>query len=398
LTPHAAVVCEKDRALSCATFLPDEENYRFSFNVDGTEIFAVARSSVALAEIVDIVCCLLVANARDVNIINLRNVGRNDEGISNAPSLAYLMKHRQSLMALTLQKIPLDENHCRVLGAWSRPGLEIELKLYKITSAGSCVLAEILGRNQGPTSLDSCDIDKLVLADGLRGNSRLKSLSVRLSNRSEDENQTLKAIAGALKENKGLVDLKLRYLIRVSDEAWDAICNSLKTHPTLQVLELISRFPDNTMTPAMLKSRIQALDMLKLQTSIHTIRFRDRYSEHELFRGSVIPYLETNRLRPRLLAIQKTRPIAYRAKVLGRALLAVRTDVNRFWMLLSGNAEVAFPSTSVTTTIVTNLPTPATVGATFTANAAPVVAGAASPTAASNVIVPSAGQKRKTCQ
>jgi hypothetical protein len=29
----------------------------------------------------------------------------------------------------------------------------------------------------------------------------------------------------------------------------------------------------------------------------------------------------------------------YRAKVLGRALLATRTDVNSFWMLISGNAE-----------------------------------------------------------
>jgi hypothetical protein len=29
---------------------------------------------------------------------------------------------------------------------------------------------------------------------------------------------------------------------------------------------------------------------------------------------------------------------------LGRALLSARTDANWFWMLLSGNAEVAFPS------------------------------------------------------
>jgi hypothetical protein len=121
------------------------------------------------------------------------------------------------------------------------------------------------------------------------------------------------------------------------------------------------------------------------------MRLLDRYdSEHELFRRSVSPYLETNRLRPRLLAIQKTRPTAYRAKVLGQALLAARADVNSFWMLLSGNAEVSFPSTTATTTLFANLQIPATVGATFTANAAPVVA--------SNAVVPAAGQKRKTCK
>jgi hypothetical protein len=55
-----------------------------------------------------------------------------------------------------------------------------------------------------------------------------------------------------------------------------------------------------------------------------------------------VPYLKTNKLRPRLLAIQRTLPIPYRAKVLGRALMSARTNPNSFWMLLSGNTEVAF--------------------------------------------------------
>jgi hypothetical protein len=124
------------------------------------------------------------------------------------------------------------------------------------------------------------------------------------------------------------------------------------------------------------------------------MQLNDYYYNHKLFRASVIPYLETNRLRPRLLAIQKTLPHTYRAKVLGRALLAARTDANKFWMLLSGNAEVAFPSTTTTIAAAANLPTPTTAAATYTANVAPVVA-TASAAAASNVVVPAAGQKRK---
>jgi hypothetical protein len=100
------------------------------------------------------------------------------------------------------------------------------------------------------------------------------------------------------------------------------------------------------------------------------------YSEplplHELLQRSVNPYLETNRLRPRVRAIQKARPIAYRAKVLGRALLAARTNANSFWILLSGNAEVAFPLTIPTATPTANLPTPASAAA--TANVAAVAA------------------------
>jgi hypothetical protein len=130
----------------------------------------------------------------------------------------------------------------------------------------------------------------------------------------------------------------------MSDERLKAVCDSLKTHPTLEVLDfgvkyISSRSPR---PPGVLKSRIQALlHMLKVNMSIHTIPIEWCYSEHELFRGSVIPYLETNRLRPRVRAIQKSCPISYRAKVLGRALVATHTDVNSIWMLLSGNAEVA---------------------------------------------------------
>jgi hypothetical protein len=153
--------------------------------------------------------------------------------------------------------------------------------------------------------------------------------------------------------------------------------------------------------------------MMEINLSIHTMHLPDRCSEHELFRGSVIPYLETNRFRPRLLAIQKTRPIMYRAKVLGRALLSARTDANSFWRLLSGNAEVAFPSIT-TTAAAANLPTPATAAASSTTDVAAfaghvtsaataglptaVAAGATSGTTAStasDAFTPSSGQKRK---
>jgi hypothetical protein len=115
---------------------------------------------------------------------------------------------------------------------------------------------------------------------------------------------------------------------------------------------------------------MQALaNMLKLNTSIHTIRLEPQYYEHELYRASIVPYLETNRLRPHVRAIQKTLSITYRAKVLGRALLATRTNVNSFWMLLSGNAEVAFPSRTTTIAANANLPTLATIASTTNASA-----------------------------
>jgi hypothetical protein len=328
LIPHAAVARKGGRAVYSWNQL--HRSCRFSFNADGKEMVAFARSTEHLLEIVDVVIRLLAVSV----VHSVRLTGAFGGTFINAPSLAYMMEQCQSLKVLTLENLEIDEDHCRVLFTYSRPDLEIVLRLCTIASAGVSALAE------GPTKLDVCHIDNSVLANGLRGNSRLKSLRLRFSSDLEVCNREVLEIACALKENKGLVDLDLSFCgFRVTDETWGAICDSLHTHPTLEVLDLRTYG-----VSGVTKSRIQALlDMVKVNMSIYTIHLHARYSQHEYFRRSVIPYLETNRFRPRVRAIQQTRPIMYRAKVLGRALLAVRNDPNRFWMLLSGNAEVAFP-------------------------------------------------------
>jgi hypothetical protein len=402
LIPHVAVVRGYVRGMYCWGQL----DHAFGFNADGKEIVVKAFSPEHLLEICDVVLRLLAASV--VHSVILHKGSFPDGAWIITPSLAYMMEQCQSLKVLTMHNLEMDENHCRVLGAYSRAGLEIELKHCKLTSAVTSALAEVLGRNQGPTKLYFCEIDNSVLANGVRESSRLKSLTPSISNDRDVGNQEVLAIAGALKENKGLVYLDLEHGFRMSDETWDAVCDSLKTHPTLQILDLRSMFEGDPLAPAVLTSRMQALvDMLGGNMSIYTIHLADHYYEHELFQGSVVPYLETNRFRTRIRAIQKTRPIAYRAKVLGRALLAVRTDLNYFWMLISGNPEVAFSSTTVTavtTTPATNFPNPTTgAAASNVASAATAVINVAATRAASttgasaatNVAPPTDCQKRK---
>jgi hypothetical protein len=351
LTPHVAVVSGYGRAHLRNFHL----QYLFSFRiiVNGKKIHALTDSSAAFSEMFDVVRRLLLADVREVYELDLKyeNSYYRHWTFFNAATLADLMEQCQSLKALKLENVALDENHVRVLGDISKPGLGIELRHCRITGAAT-VLAEVLASNQGPTKLHRCYMDYSVFANGLRGNSRLKSLTLKIThNVAADGNQEVLAIAGALKENKGLVELDFTDGFPVmSAKTWNAVCDSLKTHPTLEVLDVGLKFWFLDLAPRVLKTRIQALvDMLKVNMSIHTIPLVDYCSEHELFRGSVIPYLEMNRLRPRVRAIQKARPVSYRAKVLGRALIATRTDVNSLWMLLSGNAEVAFPSTAATT-------------------------------------------------
>jgi hypothetical protein len=311
-----------------------DESCHFRFNADSKQLVALARSPEHLLEICDVVLRLLAASVVHSVIITTWPFG----ALINAPTLAYLMEQCQSLKVLTFQDLEMDEDHCRMIGAYSRPDLEISLVWCKITSAGASALAEVLGQNQGPTQLDYCEIDSSVLANGLRGNSRLKTLKPCISSSDEVCNRKFLAIADAVRENEGLIELELWFDgYRLSDEMWDAVCGSIKTHPTLEVLNLRTTRGMALLAPAMLTSRIQTLlDMVKMNTTIHTIYLNSLYSQHELFRGSVISYLETNRFRPRLLAIQKTRPIPCRAKVLGRALMSARTDADSLWMLLSG--------------------------------------------------------------
>jgi hypothetical protein len=338
LTPHVAVI--RNHAVVRNSWNQLNGSRRFYFMVDGKKIDVLARTPEHLLQICDVVLQLLAASVGVHSVILNGSNCRHE--LINAPSLAYMMEQCQSLKTLSLHNVgTLDEDQIRVIGTLSRPGLEIELKHCTLTSAGTSALVEVLRRNQGPTNLAYCRIDNSILANGLRGNSRLKSLIPRISNNNEDGNREVFAVAGALKENKGLVSLDLYHGFEMSLETWYVVCDSLETHPTLEILYLRSRQPSFYQAVP----RIQAiLDMLRVSTSIHTIHVPYRYSQHDLFRGSVVPYLETNGHRLRVREIQKTRPIAYRTKVLGRALLAVRTDPNLFWMLLSGNAEVSFPS------------------------------------------------------
>jgi hypothetical protein len=361
LTPHAFVARE---GLGMLTYLADVDMiYSFQFDTDGNGLIAFALSPEHLLEICDVLLRLLAASV--VHSVVLDMFLSSDT--IDAPSLAHLMEHCKSLKVLRLTSLKLDEHHCRVLETYSRPDLEIELKDCEVTGSGASALAEALGRNRGPTRLERCKINDDILADGLRGNSRLKSFSRNFSEDFDAVNRQARAIANALQQNKGLVELSLNNYHNVSNETWDAICDSLKTHPALEVLTLFASGRPALLAPDGITSRIQALvDMIKGNTSIHKLLIDNCYSNHELFRGSVTPYLETNRLRPRLLAIQKTRPIAYRAKVLGRALLSNRTDANKFWMLLSGNAEIAFPSRTTTIEGVANLLTPAAAALTST--------------------------------
>jgi hypothetical protein len=163
LTPHAAVARSYERVVRSWNHL-DGSSY-FSLNADGKVLYALACSTEHLLKICDVLLRLLAASV--VHSVTLNNWYHRNAASINFASLAYLMEQCQSLKVLTLICLDMDEDHCRVLGGYSRPGLKIEVNRCKVTSAGTSALAEILGRNQGPTILEWCAMENTILADGI---------------------------------------------------------------------------------------------------------------------------------------------------------------------------------------------------------------------------------------
>jgi hypothetical protein len=139
------------------TWVQLDESCCFRFNADGKDMVVGAFSPQHLLEICDVVLRLLAVIA--VHSVRLQKWSAWDAfALIHAPSLAYMLEQCQSLKDFTLISLEMDENLCRVLGAYSRPDLEIDMIECKLTRTGTSALAEVLGRSQGPTKLDWCTI------------------------------------------------------------------------------------------------------------------------------------------------------------------------------------------------------------------------------------------------
>jgi hypothetical protein len=136
---------------------------------ESVSLFAWApRTAVELTLACNLVVRLLATSMK------LRTI---EVGWISAPDLSQLLKaSRPCLAKITLNEGFLGEDHCRVLAAASRPGLDIVLKHCRIVKAGARIFAGSLRLNQGPTEMNVCDIDNAILAEALRGK-RLLELS-----------------------------------------------------------------------------------------------------------------------------------------------------------------------------------------------------------------------------
>jgi hypothetical protein len=229
--------------------------------------------------------------------------------------------------------------------------MEVILHGCRLLGDNGCRAAfvDCLQGERGPTQLIVCSIDCHVLAAALEGNSRITRL--RPVNKWATGDTEMGAIYSSLAENKGLVKLVLCDR-SISDENWTILCQSLKGHPTLTSLDLRYTHPrtqdgariEMSTEQKSFRTRVLAA-MAQENRVLLTIALTDNERDEQIYEQSILPYLETNFYRPRVLGIKKA-DIQIRRPLLGRALQtkSVRNKSNLLWMFLSGNQDVVLPS------------------------------------------------------
>jgi hypothetical protein len=224
------------------------------------------------------------------------------------------------------------------MDALTRTDLQINLIDCEPTESGEIVLLESIRQNRGPTQLCGCRIDARDLADALRGNISVNSLSPHRHYSDEDR----LAVVQALAETEGLVTLHLD-IVTITDSIWIALWLSAARHPTLEKIVLTvtwrGTWRDGT-TDAQQTLRMQAMvNALRINTVLHTVELNRHHFDQGILNSTVYPLLLANRYRPRVRAIAKKKGPG-RRMLLGRALGSVSSKPSLIWMFLSGNANI----------------------------------------------------------
>jgi hypothetical protein len=157
-------------------------------------------------------------------------------------------------------------------------------------------------------TLHNCDSDTGFLADILDGNSIVKVYTLTKYDDDEDRHEREgAACAHALKHNQGLVQFSFGRHVVATDTLID-ILHSLKTHPTLERLNLqymISKYDQADVTSLMMV----IVDMLQVNRVIQEIRLGEVKSlgiYNELIRPLLEANMEANATRARVRALVST--------------------------------------------------------------------------------------------
>jgi hypothetical protein len=273
--------------------------------------------------------------------------------LSSAGLSRFFRESQPCLRKVTLYGLVLSEDQCLALTTMPRLDVELAMARCSLSNDAAFAFVECIRSDRGPVDLYECRIDSQILANALTGKSRV----TRLKPHSGGTNAVQAIFFRVLANNKSLSYLDLSNHT-ITDENWMILCQSLQGHPNLTSLDLMFTSPlvlnpvyTSPRAPLCIRialstevrsqrTRVLA-EMVQRNTSLHTIKLSADEEDQQIYAEMIHPYLETNRYRPRVLAITKA-AIPLRRPLLGLALQtrSVRSNSNFLWMFLSANPDV----------------------------------------------------------
>jgi hypothetical protein len=202
---------------------------------------------------------------------------------------------------------------------------------------GGAALVESVKKGRSPKEL--CFVDgnpfdtseRLVtFMNALRGNSNL----ARLSLPQIDDRQEMRALAAALRENKGLVHLKVKYFSEFDESDITELFASIFLD-----LAMLRHWDDTDLKKQREVTKVVA-DMLSVNDRIDAMRFYDDTFDKNNWDAFVAPRLECNQYRMLFHSIQKIGVASTRAAVLARTLAKFSSKAHLVWMLLKQSHDI----------------------------------------------------------
>jgi hypothetical protein len=244
----------------------------------------------------------------------------------------------------------LNADQCLALTTMSRLDVELKISYCRLVDDAAGAFVKCLHSDRGPIKLHNCKIDTQIIVSALIGNSRVTKLKLYYARSTNEADMAV--LVAAIANNRGLEELDFEDG-SISDDNWSILSESLKAHPTLTILNLFDNRPiilddieddDGLLSDEAQKAHRTRLlaDMVQANTIMLTIELARYERDDHIYTDEILPYLETNRYRPRVLAIKKTIERPFREKRYSVGLCSVRKATRtlfgcfcrRMWTLL----------------------------------------------------------------
>jgi hypothetical protein len=264
----------------------------------------------------------------------------NLAGIPSGPILSQFLRGSPLLRTLDLRGFILKEEHCRALATLERTDLEVHLHdcIIEGPQDEEDTFIEWFRHNQIVTECCYCQMGDRILS-ALSGNNSVKKLTMGIHNQFFEVD--ICCLARALPGNMGIEYLAVCVQGSICEETWSLLFRSLSTHPQIKFLIILHESfwrPTFSIAAANTTRMHAILQMLRLNTVVHTIEVPEYFRDEAIYQNSILPRLEMNRscFEVQRRAMKRADP-SIRPQLLGRALHVVQYNPDLVFRFLYEN-------------------------------------------------------------